>query len=463
MFNRIFKFPGLLALACVLVLAFLVAAPVRAASTPTTSAITSIFYTSSGTTWTGTWYSYADAVNYGYSQVQSPSNCRSNSYNAFCTNAPTCTATLPSAPTCGLTASTGTGYTENIGALQFTVSTVSAPANPCSSLAGTTHTYGSAATGGTICAATFDGSGIPSATQQCEASSAAPTMVIHGSGATSVSAATITYTGNYCGAQLPANLPPSTASNVPDMNCVASGGVTSCLGSSGSCGTFNGDQVCPSSLAAGQCVSYASGGVACVATAPGGTTVTAPPAPSSSSAPNTPATPSATMTVGSGTSAVTVNYYSSSVVTNSSTSTVSASGGTNVGGSGSSSGGGYNGSSSAGSSGSGSSSSAPTDDCGVHDCTGSQSSAPAQDSVATTTTNYMTGVGNAPVVQAFSNVTSAFAGLGDGTCPTAQFDLWGHTYTIDVQCSLWANVADLVGIVMMVVWVFIGFRILASA
>lgn len=53
----------------------------------------------------------------------------------------------------------------------------------------------------------------------------------------------------------------------PQVNCAVSAGVTACVQNQGSgkdqCGTFNGDQVCPSALPNNSCVFFASGGSAC--------------------------------------------------------------------------------------------------------------------------------------------------------------------------------------------------------
>ena len=79
-----------------------------------------------------------------------------------------------------------------------------------------------------------------------------------------------------------------------------------------------------------------------------------------------------------------------------------------------------------------------------------------------TTTDYYGALGAVPIVAAVSGLSGALPSGGD--CPTAQFSVFGKSYTIDVQCQLWATyVGPIMGIVMLALWTILGIRIAISA
>lgn len=130
-----------------------------------------------------------------------------------------------------------------------------------------------------------------------------------------------------------------TATATSGNNCVSGGGVTACVQSTGpnagQCGTFNGDQVCPSAMPDNSCVFYSSGGSACTVS---GTTVAsgAPTAAGGGAAgvtgTVTPATPSSGGDANCAATKCTTdtNYYSSSTVAGSPTGVTGQSGGQNA-------------------------------------------------------------------------------------------------------------------------------------
>jgi hypothetical protein len=72
----------------------------------------------------------------------------------------------------------------------------------------------------------------------------------------------------------------------------------------------------------------------------------------------------------------------------------------------------------------------------------------------------MTGLGSVPIVSA---VGSIGASIPSGECPTGTFEAFGHTYTIDVQCTMWNDVGAVVQLVMLAMYALLGARILMSA
>lgn len=267
--------------------------------------------------------------------------------------------------------------------------------------------------------------------------------------------------GTYTGAQDTSSTTPSGSGG----SCITTAAGTACTEKGSSkpgCGTFNGDEVCVSSVPPGTCVSFASGGVACTAS---GSSMTSPPAPDNGT-PGTPANPTAQVSATAaqgGTSTTSVsNYYSSTVVGGSSAGVASNPGGVNVGngGLGNGSGGGTNQGSG------GSAPSAANGDCGASgvDC-GGDGSVPQLPQVKTmqqTASDYYASLAGVPIVAAVANLGGAFPSGGD--CPTTQFSVFGKEFTLDVQCQLWAQyVGPIMGIIMLAVWTIVGVRIAFSA
>jgi small basic protein len=79
-----------------------------------------------------------------------------------------------------------------------------------------------------------------------------------------------------------------------------------------------------------------------------------------------------------------------------------------------------------------------------------------------TSTDYYSALVAVPIVAAVSGISGALPAGGD--CPTTQFSVFGKSYTIDVQCQLWAQyVGPIMGIVMLAFWTILGIRIAFSA
>jgi hypothetical protein len=240
-------------------------------------------------------------------------------------------------------------------------------------------------------------------------------------------------------------------------DCVADGsggtncsmGVTPSGGTGSNCGTFNGDQVCVASIPPGTCQSFASGGVAC--TMATGSTTPPPGAPTASG--GAPATPTAQVTNNTNTT----NYYSSSVVSSSAGPVVSIAGGVNSGNAGTGSG-----TSSGSGSGTGNAPNAANGDCGASgvDCSDGTPSLASEPTIATSTGTYTAALSSVPIVAAVAGISGS---VPSGSCPTATFSVYGSTYTLDEQCTLWSSVASVVQLVMLACWALIGVKILMSA
>jgi hypothetical protein len=155
----------------------------------------------------------------------------------------------------------------------------------------------------------------------CEVSGALPATQIGGPGGGSAVIYESNYTGNAC----------SAGEAEHTAQCVSKSGVTACGVPGKNCGTFNGDQVCPTSLPPGTCQSFASGGIACTMAA-GASSVPTPPGPNNGTT-GTPAVPSGTVAANNSTKTVTTttNYYSSSVVAASTAAAATTPTGTNTG------------------------------------------------------------------------------------------------------------------------------------
>jgi hypothetical protein len=242
-------------------------------------------------------------------------------------------------------------------------------------------------------------------------------------------------TGNACGT--------GAAPVTTGANCWQSHGETICIDSDHNGATIQGDAIAMASVpGGGNCIGYESGGTLCTMPA-GATSQPTPPAPDNGT-PGTPATPTATVSKGG----TTANYYSGATSANSSNPVVTQgnANGTPAGQS---------------TQQEQAASAAQPDDCGDGSaCTGTVPTLPDQQDVATTTSSYTGSLGSVPIVAAVQNIS---ASIPPGVCPTASFTVFGSTYTIDEQCTLWESVSSIVQACMMAVWLFMGIRILMSA
>lgn len=207
------------------------------------------------------------------------------------------------------------------------------------------------------------------------------------------------------------------------------------------CGQVNGEWFCAKSTKPGACTSTESGGAVCGSNRTDGKTET-PPGPDSGTA-GDPATP--TVSVKDDATGRVTNYYNSSTV-NGSTSGSSSS---------SSSGGSSSSSSSGGSSSSSSSSATCTGDC--------EFDAPENEAVGTvaeTGNGFVARLYNAPIVAAVSSISTS---LPAGVCPQGTVSLFGTSITMDMHCTLMADISSVISAVMLACWCFLGLRILMTA
>jgi hypothetical protein len=65
-----------------------------------------------------------------------------------------------------------------------------------------------------------------------------------------------------------------------------------------------------------------------------------------------------------------------------------------------------------------------------------------------------------PIVAAIEGISSA---IPAGTCPTATINVFGGSYVMDSQCTLWATIAGAVQAVMLACWALGGIKIIMSA
>lgn len=253
-----------------------------------------------------------------------------------------------------------------------------------------------------------------------------------------------------------------TASNVPA--CVNNSGTEACdvSGANGAtCGTFNGDEVCPSAVPNNSCVAFPSGGTACVAT------VASPPAPNNGT-PGTVATPSGSVTSGS----TTVNYFSSSTTSSSTITptTVNANNGgnpTGTGGSGSSGGGSSGSVTVSGSVATTDADAASNGDCSAGGCSGSVPGALDVSglSYAGVFSTFWSSVQSAPIVSGAAAIESAWPA---GSCSLSSVTLTtlpGVTLDYGTPfCNVWnTDAGPAVATVALVAYALIGIFILLSA
>ncbi len=86
-------------------------------------------------------------------------------------------------------------------------------------------------------------------------------------------------------------------------------------------------------------------------------------------------------------------------------------------------------------------------------------------SFSDTSNTFSSRISNSPIVLAFSNIKNLIP-VSAGVCPLFTIDLpapISQTVSTDLQCTLFASVKPALSAVMLVVYTFFGFRIIASA
>lgn len=73
-----------------------------------------------------------------------------------------------------------------------------------------------------------------------------------------------------------------------------------------------------------------------------------------------------------------------------------------------------------------------------------------------------TRLGNAPIVQAFSNVTNIFD-LSTAACPSPNFSAFGTQFAFDYHCTLYQTISPTLSAVMLLFFSIVGLRHIASA
>lgn len=76
--------------------------------------------------------------------------------------------------------------------------------------------------------------------------------------------------------------------------------------------------------------------------------------------------------------------------------------------------------------------------------------------------NFKDGLQGTPIVNAITSMGDMFS-ASSGTCPTPGFTIFGQSFQIDMHCVLYANISGTLAALMMVIWTFVGLRIIASA
>ena len=279
-----------------------------------------------------------------------------------------------------------------------------------------------------------------------------------------------TSAGQACGATAD-SLNVSTTATQAD--CDPSG--TICAGGFGTnCGTYNGDEVCVSSVRKGSCVAYASGGTAC-APATGSTDAT-PPAPNNGT-PGVSATPDAAVTA----DGLTVNYYSSSTVASSShvpvvttpvqplpTGTQGVASGT--GGTTTVTGTVVATGTAGGPVSTSNANGTANGDCNAAAGVNCSSSGDAQvpsltrsDSVQSLGDTFVAGIQGSPIYTAVSGMATSFPDTG--TCPTETFSAFGNSYDLLASgCTMWTGtISPVLSVIMTAVWAIIGVMIVLTA
>lgn len=247
---------------------------------------------------------------------------------------------------------------------------------------------------------------------------------------------------------------PETADDevVENRECVDGAGNIACLDAEAppgeGCGWFNGDYVCTGHVPDGSCVAFASGGVAC--------TVGAASGPTDSN--GDPAEPLGTVSNG----VKTVNYYDSVTVNNSSTTvqTRPGQGGSAIGAPGRDGSGGGIGSGGGSGDGTGDGDVCPSGDC-------SGVGGPGLEEVCTIaecTQTFLNRVRNAPLLAAIANAGSS---VPEGTCPSISinFGIYADdSYSLtEPMCEIYDQLAVFISPLFLLLWAWIGTRIVVSA
>jgi hypothetical protein len=77
-------------------------------------------------------------------------------------------------------------------------------------------------------------------------------------------------------------------------------------------------------------------------------------------------------------------------------------------------------------------------------------------------TNFFSGLQQTPIANAIGGMAQIFPSSG-GVCPAPGFDIFGQHFVIDMHCTLYPLIASTLSTVMLVVFTFVGLRIIASA
>jgi hypothetical protein len=233
----------------------------------------------------------------------------------------------------------------------------------------------------------------------------------------------------------------TTLTSGTDESCGSASGNIACIKDPPlKAAEVNGDNVTPSQVPAGSCVGYESGAMACRSTA------AAPPAPDNGT-PGTPAAPDAQVS----SNGITVNYYTNTTVNNSTgdpaSSPPSGSGnpiGTPGGGDG----------------GDGEDTSCPEGAT----CDGTLPGGGEFEEVCTfqeCTETLLNRIQASPLVSSVSSVASSWP---EGSCPDWSFELWGEDMSFSTSlCTFWEGIGAVLGGIMLIVFGWLGTRVVLSA
>lgn len=244
-----------------------------------------------------------------------------------------------------------------------------------------------------------------------------------------------TSTGRACSASTGESDLPS----VEDGDCDRVNGALVCLDTDTRCSSVDGDIVCPDEVPDEACVGFSSGGVACDSAAD------TPPAPDNGT-PGTPATPVVQVV----TNTSTVNYYSSTTVNGASSPPTTGpprggdAGGSDADGEGDGEG-------------EGEGNGCPDDDCSgvgpVLDTEVCEFGECAQE--------FLSRVQGSPLL---SSVSSAGSSVPTGSCPSINISMFGETMSLSQpMCDLWTDISSILSALMLIVYAWMGTRIVLSA
>jgi hypothetical protein len=250
------------------------------------------------------------------------------------------------------------------------------------------------------------------------------------------------YTGRICGID-------GHSKDTPQRNeggCDPTGLICRDTGSgAANCGVYNGDRVCVTTVPPGACVGFASGGAACRGTNNGADAPATPPAPDN----GTPGTAAAADAQVSTPTGGTAHYYGPGTVAGSS-------GGSTTGDPTSAPG--------TGSDPVGTPEPQPGECDEPGSCEGTlpslEGGTPLEDSL----TMAFDAVLTAPIVGAAVAAVDSWPTVG-GSCPTfGDFEMYGESLNLgESLCGLWAEIAPIIGALMLAMWTWIAIRILLSA